>query len=398
MENKNNLTNSTLNSPTTPQPNPQTPPSPAPQPNPQPTPQPNPQPLPNPTPQFAQQPQATNIPPQPETNPSTPKSPNHKTLIIISAIICLGIIGCIAAFLLLNNQSPSPNNQSDSSQTNSSTQENTKQLTKFEDLTKDEALAFLNSKTAAKGILPDGFVGDEIQNATIAQGNTIVSDLELIHSYDNIEELKELARENYRGLDFFLGKETENTEDSFEITEYDYYAIVTPNRIKEPTACEQGYYDDCNSLLSFKKQYLDYHLERTTSDGGPISTADAYYINKDLDPEVISQLLRIYIAVGVYSLNGHGNIYSYSFEEQNDKYLLTVNIVGAGMNLAMLDNSESYDSSNIFALNLYRRSFTVDKADGCIHLVKTNDSTMEEVKSIPISEEEYNSLRSYSEE
>lgn len=355
----------------------------------------------------------TNIKPQPNlssidinTPPQTtnsPQSPNYKTPIIITtAIIVLGLIGCIAALFIPNGPLSIMHNQPNTPQPNNPVN----QQTSFESLTKEEALAFLRSNTSVNGIIPKNYVDDTIINTPITNGNTIVSDLVLIHSYGDIEELKQLARREYQDLNFFYDQKSEEAtspEDNFEITEYDHYAIVTPNRIKgEITSCDHGYNSDCDSLLSFKKQSLDYREEETVSDKGYKSTTDGCYINTNLNPQIISQLLRIYSIVGLYSYNGHGNIYSYDFESQDDKYVLTLNIIGAGINMEMLNNAKTsqntYNSNNpedYLAINLYRRQFNVDKATGEISLTKTNDSTMDTVKSFSITQEEFNSLPFY---
>ena len=332
--------------------------------------------------------------PHPQIHPKNTNVPDYKIPIIIASIVIgLGIICCIAALPVLNRPII------DTTKQNNQTEKEIVQQTKFEDLTKEETIAFLRSNTSVKGILPEGYVGDEISKAITTSGRYILSDLVMIYSYDNLKELKKLARNKYKGYYYLYENEEEseeeNVEDDFEITEYDYYAIVTPNKIKETFPCDRSHDIVCDSLLSFKKEFLDYHLKETVSDEGYKSVNKQFSINTTLDPEIISQLLRIYTVLGTYGYNGHGNIYSYDFEEQSDKYVLTVNIVGAGVDLKAYNNysSNSKDSlENHFALNLYRRRFNADKSTGEIYITRIKDSTMDNVKSIPITQKEYESL------
>ena len=154
MENtnaNNNLTGSYPDPNLTPQPIPESSPtsqaSPAPQPSLAPQVDPNPQPIPNP--QIVPEPQpALN---QPINTPQKPKT----ALIAIIIIVLLGIIGGLVCYFITNQQpSSQTNNGGNSSQ----------QQTKFEDLTKDEAIAFLKSRAGSVYSVPDGYVNDEIKN------------------------------------------------------------------------------------------------------------------------------------------------------------------------------------------------------------------------------------------
>ncbi len=264
----------------------------------------------------------------------------------------------------------------------------------FKNLTKEEAIAFLRSQDGVRGILPENYIGNEITDAVIMNGNTIVSDLNWVYSYDNLEELEQAARNDYE-YSYHGG----HYEGDLEIKEYDYYAIITPVRVKGATSCDHGYNCDCDSLLSFKREYLDYHREEEILDGGGISWNDVVYI-KTRDPKIVSYLLRVvtfFSSVGWSG--GYGNIYSYDFEEQDDKFVLTVNNVGAGINMEMLDhpNAGQSSTSNMWAINLYRRRFVAEKSDGLVHVITINDDgdTMETVKSIPITRSEFESFPGY---
>ena len=263
-------------------------------------------------------------------------------LVVIMIALIGGIIGFLASGGSAGPTSGTVNNASE----------------KFEDLTKGEALELLRqSKNTQGGVLPDGYVGEEITGTVVADGNTIVSRLELISSYDDIEGLTQMAREKY------LAAET-GAESSFETTEYNYYAIVTPGQ-------ESG----ANSLLAFRREYLS-------------DIEDVYYFN-NFEPGVVNYLLRTYT---VARSGGYGNIYSYDFKDEGDKFVLTNNYISVGINMEILNNSgagNSISQSEMTAINLFRRSIAVDKSTGQVYTVTTDDGKNQKwVKSFPLSEEE----------
>ena len=317
---------------------------------------------------------------------SNPKNPNKPYYIILSLLSFLVIILGVANIYIYTTKNSDTSNYTDMSGAN-----NTASSTPFEDLTKEEALAFLQAQTDINGTLPKNYVGEEISNAVI------VSNLDLIYSYDTIEELKEMAvQKKYNSLNFLITDDLttddaeEYNDNNLEITEYDYYAIVTPKQVEGRTSCN-NIYNGCDSLLSFKRNYLDYHVEETT----PNSYNDVFYLNTQ-DPDIIDYLLRVYSFFSHVGFGGHGNIYSYSFEEQDDKYVLTVNNIGAGINAELLNKPDSYtNDSEIYGINLYLRRFAADKSDGRIYTIPTETGVTEDVKSFPITEEELRSLPWY---
>lgn len=323
--------------------------------------------------------------------PPSSKNPNKPYYIVLSLLSFLIIILGVTDIYIYTTKNNSTNNNVDASNTNNNAN-NATSTTTFEDLTKEEALAFLQAQTDITGTLPENYVEEEISSAIITNGHTIVSDLDLIYSYDTIEELKEMAHKKYSGFNFLATDNTEEYDDSnFEIAEYDYYAIVTPKRAKGATSCDHGYNNDCDSLLSFKRSYLDHHQEETT----PHSYNDVFYINTQ-NPDIINYLLRVYTFFSRVGFGGHGNIYSYIFEEQDDKYILTVNNIGAGINAELLKNPDNYtNGSEMYAINLYLRRFAANKSDGRIYTIPTETGVTEDVKSFPITEEELRSLPGY---
>lgn len=327
-------------------------------------------------------------------NSTTPNSRNSDKpyYIVLSFLSFLIITLGVANIIIYATGNNNTNNNTNTSEVNDVV-DNATLSTAFEDLTKEEALAFLQAQTDVTGTLPKNYVREEITNAIIVNENTIVSDLDLIYSYDTIEELKKMAHKKYSSLNFLATDNAEEyNDDNFEITEYDYYAIVTPKRVKGATTCDHGYNNDCDSLLSFKRSYLDHHQEEISHH----SYNDVFYLNTQ-NPDIINYLLRVYTFFSHVGLGGHGNIYSYSFEEQDDKYVLTVNNIGAGVNAELLNNPSSYtNGSEMYGINLYLRRFAADKSDGHIYTIPTETGVTENVKSFSITEEELRSLPGYS--
>lgn len=321
------------------------------------------------------------------------KNRNKSRYIIFGGLVILMLVLGIIALIVLRSMNDisdvdgtttDDNNVSDTAVTNA-----------FKNLTKAEAVAFLQSRTDGTiGLLPEGYVGEEIVNSIIMSGyNVIVSDLDLAYSYGDMEELEQLIRRNYSS--FSLSRDEVDIND-FEIKEYDHYVIVTPKRIKGATTCDHGYYYDCDSLLSFKRDYFNYLSEKTS----PNSSQDAFYINTS-DPEIVNELLRAYtFFVSIGFGGGHGNIYSYSFEEQEDRFILSVNYVGVGLNIELLDKPDSnIDMSRAYAINLFTRRYAVDKSNGRVYIVPVQTEPevvySDNVKSFSITKEEMTALLGY---
>lgn len=356
------------------------------------------------------------VPPYPQPNPTTPfgyyaepapamgKPKNHGLAIIIVALAIIIIaagIG-ITIWLMRPNGNPggNPSGSQDQNANNNSSNNADNSVTKFEDLTKEEAIAYLKTPIVGKGRTPKDYVPKELTDAIITEPNPlsihIISDLELVYSYDTLDELKTIADDEYRP--FGRSKSDESEKATYTITEYDYYAIVTPDRIKkDSTQCDHGYNRDCDSLLSFKREYLDHHEEVTTNKYGGKSYNDVVLM-KTTDKEIVSQILRIYTLFSSVGLStGPGSVYSYDFEEKDDQYVLTVNNIGVGYNSEMMNNPEAYskytNEEDWLAINLYRRYFIAEKETGEVH-IKKNDSNgvMFNYKSLHLSEEEYLNL------
>ena len=354
------------------------------------------------------------VPPYPQPNPTTPfgyyaepapamgKPKNHGLAIIIVALAIIIITAGIGIAIWFMRPNGNPGGSQDQDANNNSSNNTDNSVTKFEDLTKEEAIAFLKTPMVGKGRTPKNYVDKEITDSIIVQSNglpnsiTIVSDLELVYSYDTLDELKTIADDEYRP--YGRSKSDESEKATYTITEYDYYAIVTPDRIKkDSTQCDHGYNRDCDSLLSFKREYLDHHQEVTTNKYGGKSYNDVV-IMKTTDKEIVSQILRIYTLFSSVGLStGPGSVYSYDFEEKDDQYVLTVNNIGVGYNSEMMNNPEAYskytNEEDWLAINLYRRYFIAEKETGEVY-IKKNDSNgvMFNYKSLHLSKEEYLNL------
>ena len=354
------------------------------------------------------------VPPYPQPNPTTlfgyyaepapamGKPKNHGLAIIIVALAIIIITAGIGIAIWFMRPNGNPGGSQDQDANNNSSNNTDNSVTKFEDLTKEEAIAFLKTPMVGKGRTPKDYVSKEITDSIIVQSNglpnsiTIVSDLELVYSYDTLDELKTIADDEYRP--YGRSKSDESEKATYTITEYDYYAIVTPDRIKkDSTQCDHGYNRDCDSLLSFKREYLDHHQEVTTNKYGGKSYNDVVLM-KTTDKEIVSQILRIYTLFSSVGLStGPGSVYSYDFEEKDDQYVLTVNNIGVGYNSEMMNNPEAYskytNEEDWLAINLYRRYFIVEKETGEVY-IKKNDSNgvMFNYKSLHLSKEEYLNL------
>lgn len=354
------------------------------------------------------------VPPYPQPNPTTPfgyyaepapamgKPKNHGLAIIIVALAIIIITAGIGITIWFMRPNGNPGGSQEPDANNNSSNNTDNSVTKFEDLTKEEAIAFLKTPMVGKGRTPKDYVDKEITDSIIVQSNglpnsiTIVSDLELVYSYDTLDELKTIADDEYRP--YGRSKSDESEKATYTITEYDYYAIVTPDRIKkDSTQCDHGYNRDCDSLLSFKREYLDHHQEVTTNKYGGKSYNDVVLM-KTTDKEIVSQILRIYTLFSSVGLStGPGSVYSYDFEEKDDQYVLTVNNIGVGYNSEMMNNPEAYskytNEEDWLAINLYRRYFIAEKETGEVY-IKKNDSNgvMFNYKSLHLSKEEYLNL------
>lgn len=340
-----------------------------------------------------------------------PKKPLKKVYIIISVAILFLLIICIVCVAIFitrgdgtidKTNSDSSDNASepmeedviddnsnmddDSSDTNDGNNNeymsSVMDIETFRNMTKAEAIDFLQAGRGTAGSMPKNYVGEEITDLVIVKNNVVLSDVSLKYSHDTIDDLRQIA-EKWYGV---LGHNDGITEDDYKIKEYDYYAIITPNRIEETNSCDQDYYGDCKSLLSFKRNYINYFKKEIT----PNSFSDVTYLNTQ-NPELVERLLRIYSFFSGYGVaSGHGNIYGSSFEEQSDKFVLTVYYVGVGLNAEKL----KVDGSDIdYAINLYSRQYAADKADGRLYMMQAEEnSTIENVKSIPITKKEASSL------
>lgn len=335
--------------------------------------------------------------------PSKSKKPILIACIVGAIVLIAAIIGIVCVVVMQNDENNDPadsvaGNITDGSEGNATTDaadyvdavddafldvDDVVDVEKFKQMTKAEAVAFLQAGRSTGGAMPKGYVDEEIMGLVIVESSVIASDVLLKYSYDTIDDLQKIAEEWY-GL---LGHNYGITEDDYTIKEYDYYTILTPNRIDGTNTCDYEYYGDCKSLLSFKRSYINYYQEETT----PTSYNDVIYLNTQ-NPELVERLLKMYSFFYNGAASSHGNIYGSSFEEQDDMFVLTVYYVGVGLNV---DKLKEAGGGVEYAINLYSRRYAADKADGQLHAIRTGeDSTVENIKSIPVTQMEAASLMS----
>jgi hypothetical protein len=313
-----------------------------------------------------------------------PKPPKKNIMpIIIVAIVAVLFIGAGVLAVVLANNSGSKTDET--AKNEKKKDEYVEPEIKFEDLTKEQVVAFLKDKTnvVGHGILPKGYVGEEIKGEYEIDDNVIYRELEMVYSYGNLDELKEIAIDKYNKLLFTNAKKV--TEEDLIIKEYDYYAIV---RADTGVDCHDTHYSSCDSLLSFKKDYFDYH-RATTRSGSGLTYVDNVMSLKTRDAEVANAVMRAYTLF--YSSGwsvGVGNVYDYHFKEEDEKYVLTLDLVTVGYDLDTYDSRS--DESIGYKINLFRKTYEASKADGTISIVKSESGDEPNVlKSFKITNQEY---------
>lgn len=352
------------------------------------------------SPQPVQDPSVQNLPLQ--TPPSKSKKPILIACVVGVLVLIIAIVG-IVCFVVMRNDGNNNlaggavsdivdgSNENIAEEVGSDVAESVVldatdvvDVEKFKQMTKAEAVDFLQAGRSTAGSMPKNYVGQEITDLVVIENNTTKSDVLLKYSHDTIDDLQQIA-ESWYGV---LGHNDGITNDDYEIKEYEYYTIVIPNRIEGTNTCNDEYYGGCDSLLSFKSDYINYYQEETT----PNSYNDVVYLNVR-DPETAEYLMRVFSFFYNYgAASTHGNIYGSKFEQQDDKFILTVYYVGVGLDMENLE----FDGSNInYAINLYSRQYAADKVDGRLHVIRTGEaSTVENIKSIPITQREAASLLS----
>ena len=315
------------------------------------------------------------------TNPAPKKNKNF-LIIIILAIVCLVAIGGGLIFAMLNKQSAS-------TPTPAPTPDKPVGKTKFEDLTKEEALAFLATQKNARGIIPDNYVEDEVANATSSER----SGFGLIpwSSYSSLDELDmEASNLFYQYLVTDTDTDTDADVLFYQIEEYDYYAIIKPT--KDPAECYM--IENCNSYLSFKRDYIDSEANSAYSSSS-ITFSDYKYYLKVNNKELADKLLRTYSVASIYH-NGLMNIYDYEFEETDDKYILTIHFIMPGENFSNLMASTTYSTENL-AINLFNGIVSADKTTGLITSNLTDSSMLNDIVNVfPLTSEDIERIPSYS--
>lgn len=327
-----------------------------------------------------------------------PKTKKSKAPIIILITIIVLIAAGILAFVLISNngqggKADDSGKVADDGSEKKPEEKNVGSDVKFEDLTKDQALAYYSRMFEEPFVIPDGYVKKEIIDAyKILEGRFHERDLRLVYSYDSLDELKQVALDRYNRYSY--SKSPAVSEGDLVIKEYDYYAIVSLKDVEEFDSCDDTKYSDCDELLSFKKKYLDYEQVVSKEGSGPTYVNDVKkMVTRDAD--VVNYLMRVNTFFYSNGWNvGPGTIYSYSFEETDDEYLLTLDLIGVGYN--MTPSFVPTGADDMYAINLYRRCFVVLKEDGYMGVKKYDkENETEIVRSIPLTKKELEVLENY---
>lgn len=142
-----------------------------------------------------------------------------------------------------------------------------------------------------------------------------------------------------------------------------YFMLVStnPKKIKCDTLCYFG--------VSFDRKYLDYHEEVKVYKDGSKSTNNVLTI-KNYDPAFLRTATPILVSVSM--MGGRPSVYAYRFINEAEKFTLEIYDVSVGINaekatMALMMNQGSNTDDAILHcmnLNIYRRSFYVDKNTG----------------------------------
>lgn len=313
---------------------------------------------------------------------AAPKKSKGFLIIIVLVLLCLVAVGGGLAFAMINTQSTPTPAQPD----------NSANKTKFEDLTKEEAIAFLKTAKNNRGVVPEDFIDSSTYDAITV--NSTLYGMILADSYDSYDELEQHAHQKFDVFTNalkYLGEEIDEN-DVFEIEEYDYFAVIKPKKAIEDCT---GAFDNCNYYLSFKKAYIESVGNDTYSSYQTTKSDNTYYL-KNFDMDVAKKILPVY-SLGSAGLSLLFNVYSYDIKDTGDEIVLTANIVLPGRDFSdTTSSSYSYFGSGAKAINLVNGIISVDKSSGLITSNLMNAGLLDSVvKVLPATEEELQDIPSY---
>lgn len=240
----------------------------------------------------------------------------------------------------------------------------------FSNLTKEEAMKFIEYQTSINSKVPDNFVNDDVK---LQSGEKY---LELLYSYEKTSEIKEIAKESVfgsnNGFRSFLNNEPKYSLDKMYVQLHDdIYAItyVNPDEIE----CEDSY---CYRGVTFNKKYVNYYDDVIKTEESESHNNKTIFMN--LEPSFVKEAMAIIIYISNYS-----NIYDYTFEETEKQFIYTLHIVGVGFDL---------ETGN-YAINFIQNQVFVDKETGIMKWKTDEEGNKNKVlRSININQAEFTYL------
>lgn len=233
----------------------------------------------------------------------------------------------------------------------------------FSSLTKEDAIeaAMEMAEDENRSFLPNGIILEPYTG--------------LFYSYDDVSQIKEIAMLNF----FPISRVLDNapTREIIIETTNEHYSIVTARSNKEEDVIRY------RKGVMFNKKYYDYNDDDKTGTG--IVASSKF---NDTSSEFVNIALPIvaYLEQPI-SESSYNNVYNYILEEQPDKYIITFNKIGLGVNQKKLDEMLRNDSDNFnlgnpifstLSINLYSYGYELDKQTGRLsYLDLENDGLLE---------------------
>lgn len=276
--------------------------------------------------------------------------------VLAGLIIILGVVDMTLVLRPMSGREVSDSSIGDESTANLNDGETLKPAA---DLTKEEALALLNTMLSGN-YLPKNFV----DSALTPEGYKRYFILE--YSYDQLDDIYE---SDYHISDFGNYQIDINQID-------DTYAVVVAEDNPERWIG-----------VAFNKNSIDYYKETIQGDGY-ISTNDRIKINNVSDDFVKKALPILFLTTDAFGSNIQ-NIYDYEFKEQGDTISLVAYVISVGMDL---ENTQSVDDLK-YALNIYANECYIDKSAGEFHWKIDEEGRKNNIiKSFSLTDDESSTL------
>ena len=233
----------------------------------------------------------------------------------------------------------------------------------FSSLTKEDAIEAVIEMTdnENRSFLPGGIILEPYTR--------------LFYSYGDVSQIKEIAMSEYFPLSRL--SDYAQTEEIIIETTNEYYSIVAakPDNKEDETRHRKG--------VLFNKKYYDYNGDDKSGTG---------IVASSKFNDTSSEFVNIALPIVAYleqpmSESSYNNVYNYILEEQPDKYIITFNKIGLGVNQKKLDEMLRNDSDNFnlgnpifstLSMNLYSYGYELDKQTGRLsYLDLENDGLLE---------------------